>query len=356
MSSDDSASQELDELLSQLRLVEDRLEAEAIKKQMQEKREKELRMIRKREAMEALLTKLTEGEQSPDEHMQEELNKMLSSMSENAYKTNLFRMLTRTIQSSGRQLSTKVNQFKIPDNPEARKELRSSVIAGRTVSGLLLLELTQIDPEGTGSYNSGLVTRMRDLKEKCEAQRAMCKEDMRMNIQLVEDRISFFIGVMTACEMKFSRIEMNRPQEQSVIQLTDVYTCMKMLKWYVENAHTLKKTVDLTTREDAFIRHAIDVNSYITSLQDDVQMSTRRLDPDQIHKQTYVSYDPMGEIEKVVIYRKMKRSLESMETLISSGVVDDIKTFTNARRKYDMGSIVTTLKNDAEHQISLLDN
>ena len=129
-----------------------------------------------------------------------------------------------------------------------------------------------------------------------------------------------------------------------------------MLKWYVENAHTLKKTVDLTTREDAFIRHAIDVNSYITSLQDDVQMSTRRLDPDQIHKQTYVSYDPMGEIEKVVIYRKMKRSLESMETLISSGVVDDIKTFTNARRKYDMGSIVTTLKNDAEHQISLLDN
>ena len=182
MSSDDSASQELDELLSQLRLVEDRLEAEAIKKQMQEKREKELRMIRKREAMEALLTKLTEGEQSPDEHMQEELNKMLSSMSENAYKTNLFRMLTRTIQSSGRQLSTKVNQFKIPDNPEARKELRSSVIAGRTVSGLLLLELTQIDPEGTGSYNSGLVTRMRDLKEKCEAQRAMCKEDMRLSL------------------------------------------------------------------------------------------------------------------------------------------------------------------------------
>jgi hypothetical protein len=64
----------------------------------------------------------------------------------------------------------------------------------------------------------------------------------------------------------------------------------------------------------------------------------------------------MGETEKLGIYRKMKRSLESMETLISSGVVDDIKTFTNARRKYDMGSIVTTLKNDAEHQISLLDN
>ncbi len=63
MSSDDSASQELDELLSQLRLVEDRLEVEAIKKQMEAKREKELRMIRKREAMEAILTKLTEGEQ-----------------------------------------------------------------------------------------------------------------------------------------------------------------------------------------------------------------------------------------------------------------------------------------------------
>ena len=114
---------------------------------------------------------------------------------------------------------------------------------------------------------------MRDLKEKCEAQRAMCKEDMRRNIQLVEDRISFFIDVMTTCEMKYSSKEINRPQEQSVIQLTDVYTCMKMLKWYVENAHTLKKTDDLTTRETVFIRHAFDVNSYITSLQDDVQRS-----------------------------------------------------------------------------------
>jgi hypothetical protein len=205
---------ELNDLLSQLQLEEDRLEAEAIRREMAAKREKELRMIRKREAMEALLTKLTEGEQSPDEDMQEELNEMLSSMSEKAYKTNLFRMLTRTIQSSGRQLSTKVNEFKIPDNSEARKELRSSVFAGRTVSGLLLLELTQIDPEGTGSYNSGLVTRMRVLKEKCEVQRAMCKEDMRRNIQLVEDRISFFIGVLTTCEMKYS----NRPEEHSVIQ------------------------------------------------------------------------------------------------------------------------------------------
>ncbi len=106
---------ELNDLLSQLQLEEDRLEAEAFRREMAAKREKEMRMIRKREAMETLLTKLTEGERSPDEDMQEELDKMLSTMSEKAYKTNLFRMLTRTIQSSGRQLSTKVNEFKIPE-------------------------------------------------------------------------------------------------------------------------------------------------------------------------------------------------------------------------------------------------
>ncbi len=45
-----------------------------------------------------------------------------------------------------------------------------------------------------------------------------------------------------------------------------------------------------------------------------------------------------------------------METLISRGVVDDIKIFTNVGMKYDMGSIITTLKNDAEQEISRLDN
>ena len=96
-----------DELFRQIQAIEDERKA-------QEAREKELRMIRKREAMEALITTLSEGEIPPNQDMQTELLELLSPMRQKAQHTNVFRMLTRTIQSSFRQLTAKCNAMNIP--------------------------------------------------------------------------------------------------------------------------------------------------------------------------------------------------------------------------------------------------
>jgi hypothetical protein len=188
-----------EEFLAELQRVEDLLEAAAAEKAAKAVREKELRMIKKREAMEALITKL-EGEESPTETMQGELVNMLSPMTEKSQKTNVFRMLTRTLQSSMRQLRVKLNGQKIPSDVTNKQEWRLTFAAMQCVCGLLLLELSQIDPEGAGEYNSNLIERMRTLKTECEGEKSRCVEAVKEHILLVESRISFFIDVMTTLE------------------------------------------------------------------------------------------------------------------------------------------------------------
>ena len=58
-----------------------------------------------------------------------------------------------------------------------------------------------------------------------------------------------------------------------------------------------------------------------------------------------MNYDPMGETHKLTIYTKMKQLLQSMETLITEGQVNDIKTFEFDKKAYGMESIVITMSN-----------
>ena len=136
------------------------LEVEAAEKAVTAARERELRMIKKREAMESLLTNLAEGEESPNESMQDALLQMFSPMKETTKKTNIFRIMTRTLQSSMRHLHQKINAINIPSDDTNKQELRMTFRTMHRVAGFILLELTKIDPDGAGEYNSGLITRM----------------------------------------------------------------------------------------------------------------------------------------------------------------------------------------------------
>ena len=136
------------ELFAQLQAIEDKVEAEAAEAAATAARDKELRIIRKREAMEALLTRLSEEENSPNKEMQDSLHAMLAPKQETTQKTNVFRFLTRTIQSSMRQLHKKCDAITIPRDAENRRQLGNTLYATRKVAGLLLLTLSKIDPEG----------------------------------------------------------------------------------------------------------------------------------------------------------------------------------------------------------------
>ena len=211
-----------DELFRELQAVEDERNAK-------EAREKELRMIRKREAMEALITKLSEGGRPPNQGMQTELLELLSPMRQKTQNTNIFRMLTRTIQSSFRQLSAKCNAVSIPGHGPHRRELINTLITMRKIAGLLLLELSTIDPDGGGEYTADLISRMQALKQSCQQEKNMCVTEQQPNIALVEDRLQFFIDVMTTSEEKYPREYNTRSPSAQETQMTDMLFNLKNL-------------------------------------------------------------------------------------------------------------------------------
>ena len=211
-----------DELFQQLQAVEDELNAKHA-------REKESRMIRKREAMDALITKLSEGQTPPNHGMQTELLELLSPMQQKTQNTNIFRMLTRTIQSSFRQLSAKCNAMNIPKDKDApnRRELINTLFTMRKIAGLLLLELSTIDPDGGGEYTDDLISRMQALKQSCQQEKNKCVIEQQPNIALVEDRLQFFIDVMTTSEEKYPRQYNTRPPSAQETQMTHMLFTLK---------------------------------------------------------------------------------------------------------------------------------
>ena len=213
-----------DELFRQLQAIEDELKAK-------EAREKELRMTQKRAAMETLITKLSEGETPPNQDMQAELLDLLSPMRQKAQNTNVFRMLTRTIQSSFRQLTAKYNATNIPKDKDApnRRELITTLFTMRRVAGSLLLELSTIDPDGGGEYTDDLISRMQALKQSCQQEKCKCVTEKQPHIALVEDRLQFFIDVMTTLEEKYARQYNPRPLRAQETQMTDMLFTLKNL-------------------------------------------------------------------------------------------------------------------------------
>ena len=216
-----------DELFQQLQAIEDERKAK-------EAREKELRLIRKREAMEALLTKVSEGETAPNQGMQTELLDLLSPMRHNAQHTLVFRMLTRTIHSSFKQLTAKCNAMSIPKDKDApnRRELINTLFTMRRVAGSLLLELSTIDPDGGGEYTDDLISRMQALKQSCEQEKNKCVVEQQKNIQLVEDRLQFFIYVMTTDHVQHSThisSTLRTPLASNITQMTHMlHTLQRM--------------------------------------------------------------------------------------------------------------------------------
>ena len=216
-----------DELFQQLQAIEDERKAK-------EAREKELRLIRKRETMEALLTKVSEGETAPNQGMQTELLDLLSPMRHNAQHTLVFRMLTRTIHSSFKQLTAKCNAMSIPKDKDApnRRELITTLFTMRRVAGSLLLELSTIDPDGGGEYTDDLISRMQALKQSCEQEKNKCVVEQQKNIQLVEDRLQFFIYVMTTDHVQHSThisSTLRTPLASNITQMTHMlHTLQRM--------------------------------------------------------------------------------------------------------------------------------
>ena len=216
-----------DELFQQLQAIEDERKAK-------EAREKELRLIRKREAMEALLTKVSEGETAPNQGMQTELLDLLSPMRHNAQHTLVFRMLTRTIHSSFKQLTAKCNAMSIPKDKDApnRRELINTLFTMRRVAGSLLLELSTIDPDGGGEYTDDLISRMQALKQSCEQEKNKCVVEQQQNIQLVEDRLQFFVDVMTTDHVQHSThisSTLRTPLASNITQMTHMlHTLQRM--------------------------------------------------------------------------------------------------------------------------------
>jgi hypothetical protein len=213
-----------DELFRQLQEVEDERKAK-------EARDKELRMMRKRADMEALITKLSDGGRPPNQGMQTELLELLSPMRQKIQNTNIFRMLTRTIQSSFRQLSDKCDAMNIPEDKDApnRRELITTLFTMRRVAGSLLVELSTIDPDGGGEYTDDLISRMQALKQSCQQEKRKCVTEKQPHIELVEDRLQFFIDVMTTLEEKYARQYSTRPLRAQETQMTDMLFTLKNL-------------------------------------------------------------------------------------------------------------------------------
>ena len=209
-----------EELFRQLQAVEDELNAKHA-------REKESRMLRKREAMEALLTKLSEGQTPPNHNMQTELLELLSPMQQKTQNTNIFRMLSRTIHSSFRQLSAVCNALSIPRDGPNRRELINTLFTMRKIAGLLLLELSTIDPDGGGEYTDDLISRMQALKQSCQQEKNKCVTEQQPNIALVEDRLQFFIDVMTTSEEKYPRQYNTRSPSAQETQMTHMLFTLK---------------------------------------------------------------------------------------------------------------------------------
>jgi hypothetical protein len=153
-------------------------------------------------------------------------------------------------------------------------------------------------------------------------------------------------------------VKSNMYQKRSppvVIHLKDVMQCTEILDDYVKNAHKLKNLDALIASELRFLTDASGVNRQIKILQDDSERLYNRLSEGQSQKQTVVSYPGIGQMEKLVIYREMKRLLQDMQRLITTGEVNDIMTFKlNKYNTYDMGSIVVTLENDTDQRITQL--
>ena len=99
----------------------------------------------------------------------------------------------------------------------------------RKIAGLLLLELSTIDPDGGGEYTDDLISRMQALKQSCQQEKSKCVAEHQPNIALVEDRLQFFIDVMTTSEEKYARQYNPRPPSAQETQMTDMLFTLKNL-------------------------------------------------------------------------------------------------------------------------------
>ena len=99
----------------------------------------------------------------------------------------------------------------------------------RKIAGLLLLELSTIDPDGGGEYTDDLISRMQALKQSCQQEKRKCVMEKQPHIALVEDRLQFFIDVMTTLEEKYARQYITRPRGAQETQMTDMLFTLKNL-------------------------------------------------------------------------------------------------------------------------------
>lgn len=97
----------------------------------------------------------------------------------------------------------------------------------RKIAGMLLLELSTIDPDGGGEYTDDLISRMQALKQSCQQEKNKCVAEQQPNIALVEDRIQFFIGALTTSEEKYPRQYNTPPPSAQATQMTHMLFTLK---------------------------------------------------------------------------------------------------------------------------------
>ncbi len=152
---------------------------------------------RKKDAMEAIIEKVYETEQSPGKSLQNSFERNCSVLGRSDYRQTIFDLVTQTISASFRQLHSKIDAIPMPTDAESRERLRKGYMQARQVAGVLLIAMSKIDPEvsgkGTGKYTDGLIGEVQKLKDDCTDRRSRCIEDIQPFIKLIEDSLSFCI-------------------------------------------------------------------------------------------------------------------------------------------------------------------